>query len=387
MLPRHECVLGARKIAVLRANGVGDLIFALPAIEALRDAYPLAEIVLLGLPWHADFLSGRPGPVDRVIVVPPYPGVSARDSIEGDPAELATFFTAMAEERFDLAIQIHGGGSHSNPFMLRLGARLTTGLVSADAPLLDRWVPYIYFQSEILRYLEVVALVGAMPAALEPRVAVTEADLNEALPLIPEPTRPVVVLHPGAGDLRRRWPPGKFAFVGDALAAAGAQVAVTGTEPELSLVDAVVNGMTAKTLNLCGRLSLGGLAGLLSRCAVVVSNDSGPLHLAGAVGVATVGIYWAGNLINAGPITRARHRTVLSWRLNCPVCDRNCLQTTCDHQSSFVAEASVAEVVAHALDLFFGYIRDPSYLRLESRSAGRMPDALQPVSSGVSEYE
>ncbi len=99
----------------------------------------------------------------------------------------------------------------------------------------------------------------------------------------------------------------------------------------------------------------------------------------GEVGAATVGIYWAGNLINAGPITRARHRTVLSWRLNCPVCDRNCLQTTCDHQASFVA---------HALDLFFGYIRDSSYLRLETRlAAGRMPDVLQPVSSGVSEYE
>ncbi len=385
MLPRHERVPGVRKIAVLRANGVGDLIFALPAIKALRDAYPIAEIVLLGLAWHAEFFSGRPGPVDRVIVVPPYPGVSGPDGIESDPAELAAFFAAMAEEQFDLAIQIHGGGSHSNPFLLRLGARLTAGLVSADAPLLDRWVPYIYYQPEILRYLEVVALVGALPAALEPRVAVTEADLREALPLIPESTRPVVVLHPGAGDPRRHWPPEKFAVVGDALAAAGAQVVVTGTGLERPLADAVVNGMIAKALNLCGRLSLGGLAGLVSRCAVVVSNDSGPLHLAGAVGASTVGIFWVGNLINAGPITRARHRPVLSWRLNCPVCDCNCLQTTCDHRASFVAEAPVAEVVAQALDLFFGYIRDPSYLRLESEPAGRVPGAPQPASSGVSE--
>lgn len=385
MLPRHERVPGVRKIAVLRANAVGDLIFALPAIEALRDAYPLAEIVLLGQAWHAEFFAGRPGPVDRIIIVPPYPGVSAPGGIEADPAELAAFFAAMAEEQFDLAIQIHGGGSHSNPFLLRLGARLTTGLVSADAPLLDRWVPYIYFQPEILRYLEVVALVGAKPTALEPRITVTEADLREALPLIPEPMWPLVVLHPGAGDPRRRWPPEKFAFVGDALAAAGAQIAVTGTEPERPLVDAVVNGMTAKPINLCGRLSLGGLTGLLSRCAVVVSNDSGPLHLAGAVGSSSVGIYWAGNLINAGPVTRARHRTVLSWRLNCPVCERNCLQTTCDHQASFVAEAPVAEVVAHALDLFFGYIRDPNYLRLESEHAGPMPGMLQLVSSGGSE--
>lgn len=387
MLQQHERVPGVRKIAVLRANGIGDLLFALPALEALRAAYPSAEIVLLGKAWHAKFFSGRPGPVDRAIVVPPYPGVSEPENGESNPAELAVFFAAMAEEQFDLAIQIHGGGAHSNPFLLRLGARVTAGLVSPDAPRLDRWVPYIYYQQEIFRFLEAVALVGAMPVMLEPRITVTEADLNEALPLIPEPTRPLAVLHPGAGDPRRHWPAEKFALVGDVLAEAGAQIMVIGTEPERALTEAVVDSMTTtRVQNLCGRLSLGGLAGLLSRCAVVVSNDSGPLHLAGAVGASTVGIYWAGNLINAGPVTRSRHRAVISWQVNCPICDRHCGQPKCDHQASFVTGAPVAKVIAHALDLFFGYLRDPSHCWPESQ-AGHVLGALQPVSSQVSEYE
>src|SRR2546430_14707651 len=110
MLSRYKKVPGVRRIAVLRANALGDFIFALPALEALRAAYPQAEIVLLAKKWHATFLQGRPGPVDRVIVVPPYPGVSeepctpctprtpcTRHSLECS-AELEQFFEAMAQE-------------------------------------------------------------------------------------------------------------------------------------------------------------------------------------------------------------------------------------------------------------------------------------------------
>src|SRR5581483_7143098 len=71
-----------RKIAVLRANALGDLIFALPALDALRAAYPEADITWLGRDWHAEFFSGRPGPVGRVIVVPPCSGV--RDEPYGE---------------------------------------------------------------------------------------------------------------------------------------------------------------------------------------------------------------------------------------------------------------------------------------------------------------
>ncbi len=353
MLARCAKVPDVRKIAVLRVNALGDLIFSLPALEALRAAYPMAEIVLLAKDWHATFLTGRPGPVDRVVVVPPSTGVNGPPGIEveEDPAELERFFAAMNRERFDLAIQIHGGGRYSNPFVQRLGAKLAVGLRTPDAAPLDRWVPYIYYQSEILRYLEVVALIGATPTILEPQLMVTEHDLTEAQQVVSQTRQPLIALHPGVGDPRRQWPPEKFAAVGDALAAAGAHVVVTGTESEQQLVEAVVDTMEAEAHNLCGQLSLGGLAGLLSRCRLVVSNDSGPLHLAGAVGAATVGIYWCGNMINAGPITRSRHRPAISWRLDCPICGTDCTRATCDHRASFVADVPVEEVVAAAHDL------------------------------------
>ncbi len=143
----------------------------------------------------------------------------------------------------------------------------------------------------------------------------------------------------------------KFAAVGDALAEAGAEVVVTGTAQEKDLADTVVNLMGFKARNLCDRLSLSGLVGLLSRCKLLVANDTGPLHLAIAVGAPTVGIYWCGNLITAGPMTRKFYRPAISWRLNCPVCHLNCIDHDCEHSASFVDDISIVDVRDAALDL------------------------------------
>ena len=362
-MPSHlapELVENVRKIAVLRAGGLGDLIFTLPALDALRAAYPEAGITLLGGPLQTGLLSGRPEPVARAITVPPSTGVNGPDTgVDEDEEELECFFERMRGERFDLALQMHGGGGYSNPFVRRLGARVTAGAQAPEASPLDRTVPYVYFQSEILRYLEIASLVGARTPDPEPRLRVTDEDLAEARGVLPEAEGSLVALHPGAGDARRRWPPEKFVAVGDVLAEAGARVAVVGVEEDQALISGIVDAMDCEAFDLCGRLSLGGLAGLLNRCAVVVSNDSGPLHLAGAVGTATVGIYWGPNLINAGPPNRVRHRPVLSWRSNCPVCGATLFDNDCGHAASVVADVPTEEVAGYALELLQTFATAP----------------------------
>jgi ADP-heptose:LPS heptosyltransferase len=358
-------VVAVGKIAVLRANSLGDFLFSLPALEALRAAYPRAEIVLLGAPWHTSLLDGRPMPFDRVLVVPPLPGL--RDAEPGETTDPEAFFAAAQRERFDLALQLHGGGRNTNPFVRRLGARLAAGLRADDAPPLDRWLRYVYYQPEAFRYLEVVALVGAEPLGFEPIFPLTDGDRTEAAEVAGEPVRPRVALHPGVTDARRRWPAERFAAVGDALAAAGCEVVLTGTPVEDEIVQSVRSGMRNEVRDLSGRLSLGGLAGLYADCAVVVANDTGPLHLAAAVGASTVGLYWVGNLINGAPPTRTRHRPLPSWTIHCPRCGRDCTRDiyptrdggypirdgdpVCAHTDSFVTDISVAEVVHEALDL------------------------------------
>ncbi|MGC4782200.1 glycosyltransferase family 9 protein [Micromonospora zamorensis] len=357
--PTAERLPDVRRIAVLRANALGDFVFALPALEALRAAYPSAEIVLLGAPWHAKLWRDRPGPVDRVLVVPPAPGIRAPDPGEAD-SSMDDFLVAATGEGFDLAVQIHGGGANSNPIIGRLGARVTVGLRADDAPPLDRWLRYVYYQHEVIRYLEVVALVGAPATTIVPTLAVTDADRAEAAQVLGPKSRPRVALHPGASDTRRRWPAERFAEVARELHGDGYEVLITGTPSEQEVVDRVVAAAGVPARPQVGTLSLGGLLGCYADCALVVSNDTGPLHVAAAVGAPTVGIFWVGNLINTANPLRGRHRPICSWMVHCPVCGVDCTpgiyphrpgDGECPHQDSFVADVPVIEVLEAAREL------------------------------------
>lgn len=347
-----------KKIAVLRANALGDLMFSLPALSALKNKFPKAELVYLGKKWHQDFLEGRPGPVDRVVVVPKCYGIPHEADIVEDEEEVTDFFQKMQEEEFDIAFQMHGGGKHSNPFVKKLGAKLTVGHQAENAPPLDINVPYFLPQQEVLRYLEVVAQVGAKPTYLEPKVEVTFTDLMELENLIKPMEETYAVLHPGATDIQRRWPAEKFAKIGDLLVENGIKVYVTGSLSECTTVEEVASNMQFPATNVCGKLSLNALTALLSKAKVVVSNDTGPLHLARAVGTPTVGLYWSLNAVTAGPVAATKNRLCISWDIHCPGCGMDCVNEhinhavgTCFHAFSFIKNITVEEVAEKTWEL------------------------------------
>jgi ADP-heptose:LPS heptosyltransferase len=106
--------------------------------------------------------------------------------------------------------------------------------------------------------------------------------------------------------------------------------------------------MHAPAVALAGRLGLGGLCGLLARAALLVSNDTGPLHLGLALGVPSVGIFWLTNLIEGMPLRPSALHSALSVRTRCPVCEQDNLNTRCPHDVSFVADVGIDEVEALA---------------------------------------
>jgi ADP-heptose:LPS heptosyltransferase len=123
--------------------------------------------------------------------------------------------------------------------------------------------------------------------------------------------------------------------------------------------------------NLAGALSLNALAALLARAALVVSNDTGPLHLARAVGAQTIGIYWMGNAITGGPVLASGNRCCVAWQTHCPRCGKDCVtgdahiaNEDCDHAVSFVGSVAADEVLAHAWML----LGRETGLRLEANS-------------------
>ncbi|GGH92125.1 glycosyltransferase family 9 protein [Arthrobacter liuii] len=334
------------RIVVLRGGGLGDLIFAIPAVAALKAAYPGSTITLLGTPVHRALLGALRSPVDAVEVLPFAEGVRPGDE---DPDDLDRFFTDMRSRKFDLAVQLHGGGRYSNPFLLRLGARHTVGTRTADAASLERTIPYLYYQHEPLRALEVAGFAGAFPVDLEARLAPAD---GEAAPGTDDGDggRPLVVIHPGATDPRRRWPADKFAELAAACGADGSRVVIIGDKSEQDLAEGIAaSAATGAVRSVAGALDMAGLVALLAEADVVVANDSGPRHLAQALGVPTVGIFWAGNVINAGPLGRSLHRVHASWVTECITCGIDVTQVgwtaqRCTHDDSMVANIGVPDV-------------------------------------------
>jgi ADP-heptose:LPS heptosyltransferase len=345
--PLHD----VHKIAVLRPNAVGDFMFCLPALHALRQTYPDAELVYLGLPWHAQFLAGRPGPVDRVVAVPPMPGMNAAPDAGSDGAD--AFVASMRREHFDLALQMAGGGRYANPLLRRFEARLTVGMRSADAAPLDRDLCYAGLVNRRLQLLEVAALAGASAWPMYGDLRVTGADRQLAAQLVAaRPGRPLVIVQPGASDARRCWPATRFAAVADALVEEGALVAIHGSAAETPVVGAVIDAMRHPAIDLGGKASLRALCGLLERCALMVSNDTGALHMALALGRPCVGIYWFTNLVESAPLCQHGHRAALSTRVACPECGVQNTDTRCAHEVSFVDDVPLEEVTALAIDVF-----------------------------------
>lgn len=355
---------GISSIGVVRGGGLGDLLFIVPALDALAAAYPDATVTVLGTPLAREVLSGRSQSVTSFELLPPAKGVNdVPEPVDGDE-QRRDFIHRMQNNGFSLVAQMHGGGRYSNPFVLALGAQHTIGLGTSDAEPLERTLDYVYYQHEVMRFLEVAALAGAAPTTLEPSLQARPGERESMAAMVNVLANGLVVVHPGATDPRRRWPAEFFADVACRLTADGYQVIVVGDTSDVQTAESIVStcrmrlGVTlgANISSLAGALSISQLVGLVSNASLVIGNDSGPRHLAVALGVRTIGLFWAGNLINAGPLGRGEHRVHLSWTSRCPVCGRDATQVgwtaeRCEHNDSFVADIDPGAVYTDAVSL------------------------------------
>lgn len=350
--PLPAIVPGVRRLAVLRANGVGDYVVAEPALAALRTAYPTAQITLLGAAHTRPLVEDRPGPCDRHVQVPPTGGVRVGNDPDAVPEVMEAWCAEQREHAYDLAVQLHGGGRNSNALLLRLGARVTAGAATPDAPRPDRWVPYTPYQHDTLRWLEVAQAVGAAPFRWEPRVVATAADLLESRAVLPPSDAPLVVVHPGATDGRRCYPEERLGAVARDLASRGARVVVVGGPTEGERVARVADGFGRHVETLVGGTGLGGLIGTLRRASLLLGNDSGPRHLAAAVGTPTAAVFTYANLADVAPLSRTWHRLAVSWHGGCAVCGMRVLEGWCGHGASATADVPVEQVREMVVELW-----------------------------------
>src|SRR5699024_9533529 len=169
-----------------------------------------------------------------------------------------------------------------------------------------------YYQHEILRALEVAGLAGCRPGPLEPALAPSAPDLAAGDAWRRDLPRPVLVGHPGAADPRRRAPSPRLAELTARFVRAGGSAVVVGGSQDARAAKQIAasagDDCDAERVRCGTELTMSELVGILSGADVFAGNDSGPRHLAHALGTPTASVDWFGNLIHAGPFARGRER-------------------------------------------------------------------------------
>jgi ADP-heptose:LPS heptosyltransferase len=299
----------------LRALQLGDLLCAVPALRALRHAYPQAEITLIALPWARELAARLHDYVDRFVEFPGFPGMPERSP---DMAAIPRFFARMRSEAFDLALQMHGSGELTNPITVLMGAAHAAGYYRPGdyCPDTERFHEWREDEHEVLRWVRLMERLGVAPRGTQLEFPLREADWQAWRQLRLDD---YAVIHPGSQLPSRRWPAERFAEVGDALADEGLRVVLTGTVAEQGLTGMVARTMREPALDLAGRTTLGALGALIARARLLVCNDTGVSHIAAAMRTPSVVIACGSDPRRWAPLDRELHR-VLAAAVPCRPC-------------------------------------------------------------------
>ncbi len=272
----------------LRALGLGDFLTGIPALRALREAFPDHRVVLAA-PSALAPLARLTGAVDEVIDTTPLAPLTSR--LHGA----------------DVAVNLHGNGPQSHTILLATGPRRLVAFAAAglDGP---RWRPD---EHEVVRWCRLLTESG-IPADPSP----------ERLRLVvsPDPSAErATVIHPGAASPARRWPPERWTALAQAERSRGRPVLLTGSLVERSLAERIASaaGLDSSAVH-AGETDLLELAGLIAGAARVVCGDTGVSHLATAVGTPSVTLFGPVSPSQWGPPPLARHIALWAGRAGDP---------------------------------------------------------------------
>lgn len=290
--PRQDLIaLDPRRVCVIKPSSLGDVVHALPTLTALRERWPRAHLSWVINRGLTGLLDGHPAineviPFDRGRV-----GLSP-----GGLAAFASFLRSLRARRFDLVLDLQGL-LRSGLMTAATGAPVRVGL--ADAREGSRWFYTHRIPADpghphaVDRLLAVAGALGASRANARSRVALGHEDRVWARDRLAGLSRPRVLVNVGARWVTKRWPPESFALVARRAAETlGASLITVGSPEDRPLVERFVKAaQPTPVLDLCGSTSLPRLAAVAAECDLLLSNDTGPLHLAAAAGAPVLGIY------------------------------------------------------------------------------------------------
>lgn len=306
-----------RTVLVVKFWGVGNWALLRPVLADVRARFPSARLVGVTLEGNRALAQDV---VDDLVLVRP-------DGLLRTVADLARAVLAVRRLRPELSLDFEQFAS-AGALLARAAAvpqrvGFSSGARGRDALLTVR-VPFRRDRHAARSFRDLAEAAGVPAGPYVPGgLAPSEAGVAEVDALLAgrDRGRPVVVLHPGSGDNfpGRRWSPAGFAAVGRLAAGGhGALVVVTGSRGEAPLVADVAARVGPGAVAAAGRLGLAGLVALLARAAAVVSNDTGPVHLASALGRPVLALFGPNTPVVYGPLAEG---SVAFWKaLPCSPC-------------------------------------------------------------------
>ena len=298
----YESWAGVERVLCVRLDTLGDVLMTTPAIRALKHSSPRRRITLMTSASGAATAELIPE-LDDVLVYDA-PWMKAGSShVTARPDVDLTMVEQLRQIAFDAAVIFTVYSQSALPAaMLCYLAGIPRRLAHCrENPydLLTHWVretePETCLRHEVRRQLDLVATVGAYTCDERLSMAIpneVNSSVDDLLAGVIEEGRPWVVIHAGATAASRRYPPESFAIVGRRLVQdLGYEVIFTGTEPERPLIEEIQAEMGEPSHSLVGALDLPVFAAVLARASLLISNNTGAVHVAAAVGTPVVDLY------------------------------------------------------------------------------------------------
>jgi len=334
---------GINKILIRGTNWIGDAILTLPAVASIRATYPNAHISILAKPWVADIYKLF-SDLDETIIY---------ENKFDTPAGVFRLAKKLKEGNFDAAILLQNAIEAA---IIALAARipLRAGYDSDARGLLlthrVRRTKEIRQAHQIDYYLEMVKDLGCVPVTremhLETKINPVEAQ-KVFKQFIPETKKMIIGMAPGATyGAAKKWFPERFAKLADRLNESfSIQAMMLGGNGDKKTAQEIANMATVKLINLAGETTLREAVHLISQCRLFISNDSGLMHIAGALNVPTIAIFGSTNPVTTSPA--GNKSIIVRKEVSCSPC----LKETCPTDFRCMKLISVEDVFQEAQKL------------------------------------
>lgn len=347
--------MAARKLLLVRLDNLGDVLLCTPAFHAVRETLPDAELTLLASPVGAQVAELNPDLDDAIVYEAPW--MDPWERLPHDFVRELGMVEMLRERRFDGAIIFTSFRQSPLPaaylaYLAGIPLRLGASIDGSGSLLTTRHKhPEERGMHEVERALDLVGAEGFRTSDLDLVLRVLpkeRASMRQGLSAEGvSGGRPLVVLHPGCSMPARTYPWEMFAQVADLLVQqVGAQVVLTGDSGEVELVEKVRGRMRRAAISMAGRLDFGEFVALLSLSDLVVTNNTGPAHVAAAVKTPVVDLFALTNPPEQWRPWRVPHR-LLYREVPCALC----YSRVCPYEQECLRGVVPSEVVRAAAGL------------------------------------